>query len=197
MNSEKRDELAAALVKLQGELPIIKKSSTSYKGKYAPLESFVKAAQPLLLKHGLAVVFGAVRVDNTVMLEGTLIHVSGQWLSKQFPFTPGEPTSQADGSANTYARRYLFCNLLGMVAEGEDDDAAAQQQKHEKEIKPRDPNKPISDKQITLLRMHMNNKENLEEIICKRLEIDSLAQLRMGQFNEALKIAKWLHDNMN
>jgi len=182
-SSEKIDLLASALVKLQGELPIIKKSAHSFKNKYAKLEEFIKAAQPLLLKHGLSVIFGCIQIENQLFLRGTLLHTSGQWMVELFPIIANESTSQEYGAANTYSRRYLFSNLIGIVAEGEDDD-------QQRQYKLRDPNKPISEAQYKKLLIHLKNNPDALHTIVQEFDINDLRDMTMGQFQRALEIAE-------
>ena len=54
----------------------------------------------------------------------TLLHTSGQWMRSELLVTPKDETSQAMGSALTYARRYALCAMVG-VAQVDDDGNAA------------------------------------------------------------------------
>jgi len=128
-NSEQINELAAALVSFQQEMPQVKKSNTaniptksggSYKYKYADLADVYSAALPISSKKGLAVVQG-ISNDH---LQTRLIHTSGQWIEDDGILLPSNLNPQELGSAITYFRRYGSLSALGIAPE-EDDDAAS------------------------------------------------------------------------
>ncbi len=120
--SEEIGELVAALAKAQGEMkPAAKSSSNPFFGtSYADLSAIVDAARGPLARHGLAVIQTTER-DGTVTT--MLAHASGQWIRGELRLRSDKDTPQAIGSAITYARRYAFAAIVGVVAEGEDDDA--------------------------------------------------------------------------
>jgi hypothetical protein len=123
-----RIPLLRAISAVQAEMPILRKTETANVGKYAykyiPLEDIWATLQPILAKHGLA-------VTNTMdggTLKAFLFHVeSGESISCGFPVDTKLPP-QALGSAYTYARRYALCALLQIVADKDDDGAAAMPQ---------------------------------------------------------------------
>lgn len=129
------DNLTAALAAVQRELPQVSKgekaevqtkNGPSYSYRYASLAHLSAAILPLLGRHGLA---WACRTEydeqDRFMLRGQLRHTSGevQESSWQLP-TSGGP--QAQGSAITYARRYLLLAATGVAPDDDDDGAAAQ-----------------------------------------------------------------------
>lgn len=61
-----------------------------------------------------------VEEDNSVM--SVLMHSSGQWIASKIriPAKDGSD-AQAIGSAITYAKRYGYCAILGIVADDDDD----------------------------------------------------------------------------
>lgn len=123
-------EIAKALAAFQAEAPTVGKSKTadvksdraSYSYSYADLADITKAAYPKLGSHGLA--FTALPDHGQIY--GMLIHESGEYLSGNLPI-PGSGM-QALGSSITYARRYLFGCLTGIVTEEDDDGQAATQE---------------------------------------------------------------------
>ncbi len=126
--SENINELAAALAKFQGSLEQPKMNSTvkvstrtggSYNFKYADFATCKKAAQKALMENGLSVT-QLVEEDNSVM--SVLLHSSGQWIASKIriPAKDGSD-AQAIGSAITYAKRYGYCAILGIVADDDDD----------------------------------------------------------------------------
>lgn len=124
-------DLAAALVKAQDKIGHAKKSAENpaYKkdGKaslYADLPAVIDIAKPHLISNGLSVVqMTDIDANGDAMLVTQITHTSGQWMRGYYPLKPSRPNDpQALGGAVTYARRYAYCGMTGVVAEGEDDD---------------------------------------------------------------------------
>ncbi len=130
-------ELAAALAKVQAELPHIAKNKTgkvegvskttgkqfSYEYKYADLEDVSAAILPLLGKHGLAFTAWPTLDDGRFVLSYTLTHESGEERSGIYPL-PGQGKPQDVGGVITYARRYCLSAVTGVAPGDEDNDAA-------------------------------------------------------------------------
>lgn len=122
-------KLAEALSKFQWTVEAPEKDSTvkvktstggSYEFSYATLDSITKTIKKPLAESGLAT-FSIIRGENFVT---KLVHTSGQWIEstlKLSDLTNGKKGAQELGSAITYARRYLLCSILGVVADEDDD----------------------------------------------------------------------------
>jgi ERF superfamily len=136
-----REAFYTALAAFQGRCPIIPKTKTasiqsergaSYKYAYAPLDIIVRHVAPLLETFGLSVTT-QTRLEEQPQLAQVAIctvhHVAGHSESSEFR-APIDQTArmnvmQRAASAQTYARRYAFCNALGILTGDEDDDAHA------------------------------------------------------------------------
>ncbi len=125
--SEQIDQLAAALAKFQGELEQPKLNSVvkvktrggyEYSFKYADLAECKNAAKKPLAANQLAVT-QLIEEDGSIVT--MLLHASGQWISSRTKMPVTEPGAQAMGSAITYAKRYAFCAMLGIVADDDED----------------------------------------------------------------------------
>ena len=119
-------ELYKAIAAVQAEMPRLVKNSEANTGKfgykYITLDAIWDVLRPLLTKHGLIV----LNALDGQLLYTRLIHVeSGEETSCSFPINTNQPPQQI-GSAFTYARRYALCALLQIVADKDDDGAAAQ-----------------------------------------------------------------------
>lgn len=135
--SEQIDQLATALAAFQGEMPSIDKSHTAkiptksggeFSYKYADLADTVKTAAPKATAHGLSVVqMPSYRPEVGDVLTTRVMHISGQWLEDTMRLFLAKEDPQTHGSAITYARRYAYCAALGIVADEDDDGAAATQ----------------------------------------------------------------------
>ncbi len=130
MQSEEIAELAAALVKAQAEFPEVVKSATaqvkSFSYNYATLPDVQRAVGDVLAEHDLCVVQGTVDEDDGgFTVTTTLIHASGQWLTRRVRVPVRDGTAQAAGSGFSYGRRIGLVGLLGVITNDEDDDGAA------------------------------------------------------------------------
>src|ERR1035437_7259929 len=131
IRSESLDALSAALSAAQGEFEAVAKTSDNpfFKSKFAPLPEVVKAATPILAKHGLAVWQGGDTDEHGELLWTIVLHSSGQYIGSAARMLPIKNDPQAQGSAVTYGRRYQHMSALGLVADTDDDGQAATRSK--------------------------------------------------------------------
>lgn len=133
--SEHINELAGALAKVQATAPTVVKDKTAkvqmknggeYRYNYADLGSVWEAIRAPLAENGLSVAqFPETTDTGNVVVETILMHTSGQWLSSALVTRPRDDTPQSIGSAITYLRRYALSAMVGVVADEDDDGAAA------------------------------------------------------------------------
>jgi hypothetical protein len=106
-----------------------------------------------LAKHGLAVTQGISFQqgfsDAAAVLHDTLttslIHKSGQWIESEMPLHLPKQDPQGQGSAVTYARRYAYMAILGLVADDDDDGNAASRPKVQPKPEPKPHAQPARD----------------------------------------------------
>lgn len=175
--SEHINELATALAKFQGQLEQPKMNSTvkvktrtggEYSFKYADLSECKAAARKALSENGLSV---TQLVEDDYSVNTMLLHSSGQWISSRLrmPVNTNVADAQTIGAAITYAKRYAFCAILGIVADDDNDANEAcgnmftkQQAQPQQKRQPQQPQKPVfSDKQL-------NNKDFFPRIDAAR-----------------------------
>jgi hypothetical protein len=146
--------LASALVKFQAEMqPVLKEDANPFfKSKYAGLPSVVKQATPLLTKNGLAVIQQpSYELDtHKPTLKTMLVHTSGEYIESEMLLMMDKDTPQGQGSAITYARRYAYCAVLGIVAD-EDDDGEKAEGRSESKRRVQDANTEMTSEQLTSL----------------------------------------------
>jgi hypothetical protein len=192
--SESIQELAAALAKAQGQMPIAKKDSSAHHGKYTRFEDLVRLAKPILEANGLAVMFSVGRFEEEWMMVGILSHSSGEWISVSYPFSITKDGPQGVGAGNTYAKRYCYSNLVGIVSEDDSlndpDDIRYQTTEHEKPKLPINPNKRISEKQQDWILKILNHDRGLLSILLKSYNYSDVEQFTMGEFDEARERAQ-------
>lgn len=130
MTTDGTAALAAALAKVQNELPKIERDRTvtvetkkgdDYTYSYVTLAHLSEVVLPLLAKHGLS--FAAMPgagSDGKMCVRYHLLHDSGERLSGEFPIS-GEGGIQMIGGRITYARRYCLAALVGVAADEDDE----------------------------------------------------------------------------
>lgn len=151
-HSPELNDLATALCNAQAEFTAIPKDSKNpfFKSKYADLPTVVATASPILTKHGLSVSQFIGTDEHGDTLTTWLLHKSGQFIaeSMRLHISPAKGLSdtQAQGSAVSYARRYSYMSVLGLVADEDDDGNRTARQAPKPPAKPADP--PVSSEQI-------------------------------------------------
>ena len=119
--------IAKALAAFQAKMPTVAKGKTAKVGQYsytyAGLADVVEAAMPLLTEQGLAFSCTPEITERGAILTGILLHTSGESIRGSLAITGSRP--QEVGSSITYARRYLFGCMTGLVTDDDDDGALA------------------------------------------------------------------------
>lgn len=120
-------ELVGALSKAQGKMEAAKfnRVNPHFKNRYADFTAVMDACRHPLADNGLSVMQYCETMNEKLTLVTLLAHTSGQWIKSYFPLNPASLTSQAIGSAMTYAKRYSLSAMLGIVSDEEDDDGEA------------------------------------------------------------------------
>jgi AraC-like DNA-binding protein len=132
------NELAAAVAAAQAEFSAIPKTADNpfFHSKYADLATVVLNTQPILAKHGLAVVQFPTTLDGEPALTTHLLHASGQSLSDTMKLFAAKHDPQGQGAAITYARRFAYMAVLGLVADDDDDGNTATRYKQNEAARP-------------------------------------------------------------
>lgn len=122
-HSSELNELATALAEAQSEFIAIPKTAQNpfFKSSYADLATVVQTATPILAKHGLSVSQHIGFDGQTDTLTTWLLHTSGQYLNESMRLYLNKQDAQSQGSATTYAKRYSYMSVLGLVADDDDD----------------------------------------------------------------------------
>ena len=127
--SEEINELATALAKVQSKIEGAKMDGENpfFKAKYATLASVWDACRKPLTDNGLSVVQTCSIGDSEgLILDTTLLHISGQWISGELAVKPTKNDPQGIGSAITYARRYGLAAIVGICPEDDDAESATE-----------------------------------------------------------------------
>lgn len=169
--SEEIDKLAIALAKFQGsleqpslnsEVKVRTKTGGEYKFKYADLSECKRAAKQPLADNELSV---CQLIEDDYSIRTILLHSSGQWISSKVRMPSNTADAQSIGSAITYAKRYAFCAILGIVADDDEDANIASGNTAQKEQPKGQPKKMTnSNEKKELTRDLINNEIAMESI---------------------------------
>lgn len=135
-----REEFFRELAEFQAKCPIINKNQAvvNEKGerkgetryKYAPLDEIVEKVKRLLKKHGFSYTVKTKQDKDTFTAIVEAHHVAGHTEATEFmvpiDYTAYMNAPQKVGSAQSYAKRYAFCNAFGILTGERDDDAQSQ-----------------------------------------------------------------------
>lgn len=124
IKSEQIELLTKALIAFQKEMKsvVFDADNPFFKSKYATLTNIVDSSKALLAKNGLAV---TQLTTNDGGVTTILLHESGQYIGDTLTLRPAKDDPQGHGSAITYARRYAYASILGIVSDSDDDGNAA------------------------------------------------------------------------
>jgi arginyl-tRNA synthetase len=123
-------ELSKALSTFQKSAPkIVKdkkgeiqmKSGGKYGYKYADLATIWDKIRLPLSENSLSVIQSPTSINGQPALTTMISHESGEWIEDTMQLKITQDTPQGQGSAITYARRYMLCALLGIVADDDTD----------------------------------------------------------------------------
>lgn len=130
-----REAYFSALAAFQAECPTIKKTrevkdkNGRVRYSFAPLDDIVRQVGPLLKKHGFSYTIKTENTPEGIAATCEAHHEAGHTESSSFA-VPIEKDAfmndaQKAGSAQTYAKRYAFSNVFGLMTSDMDDDAQA------------------------------------------------------------------------
>jgi len=178
-----REQFNKAMAAFQSECPtIVKTKEVKTKSgvvayRYAPIESIVSQVKDLLQKHGFSYSNSMEVLPEGVKVCVKVTHKDGHSEENCMQVPLGTKTdimsqSQVTAAAQTFAKRYAFCNSFGIMTGDEDTDARPQepQYTHGGEIveKPRQAKSiPPSEKQLDLIDKLLTQKGFTEEDIYK------------------------------
>ena len=131
-----KEQYDIAMSGFQSECPIIKRVKEGSKTKsgqlafkYAPLEVIIKEVQPMMRKYNLSYNFKPMKNEQGKLTDVRCYatHINGYSDFSEMPVTEGGGTSLMSGSqisaaSITFAKRYAFCNIFGIVTEEEDNE---------------------------------------------------------------------------
>lgn len=125
-----KEQFDSALSKFQSEIPTIQKkkkvsfNTTNY--SYAPLEDIVEQVKDAMGRNGLSYTFDTVEAEKAIKVICYAKHIAGHTQSSSLTIEIDQASkmnkTQQYGSANSYGKRYAFCNAFGILTGDEDND---------------------------------------------------------------------------
>jgi hypothetical protein len=200
---ETREGLLTALFNIQSQIKPLKKDSANpfMNSKYASLEGIWEVLQPALREQNLLVIQVPTSDKETVSLKTTIYYIpTGEKMEfEPLVLVPSKTDPQGYGSAITYARRYSIMSILGLVAEGEDDDANASSIKKEYK-KTEKPSKEDVSKQISgkLAKIFPAGEGKIDFALwghCLKRTGKKLSSTRIAELTDEEKV--WLSNYVN
>lgn len=135
-----REAFTDAMASFQAACPVIEKTKAvmnkdgkTVRYKYAPLDSIVSQVKKPLADAGLSYSFDEKKDEKTITAICKITHKLGHSETSSFQIPIGSEEYMSDpqkhGARITFAKRYAFCNALGILTGDEDTDAADDEQK--------------------------------------------------------------------
>jgi hypothetical protein len=122
--SKDTGKLFSALAIASGQFEEPKKSRRGQYGNYADLASLRRATKTALAANNLALIQTYHLQGDEMVLNTTLCHASGEYISSQIPIKQSTNPQQTTSYA-TYMRRMAYASILSVAAEDEDDGEGA------------------------------------------------------------------------
>lgn len=201
-----KEEFDRAMSAFQADCPTIEKTkgvktkSGVIAYKYAPIESIVSQVKEFLKKHGFSYSTTMELIENgtiKVRVAIKVTHSAGHSEITEMTVPLGNKTdimsqTQVVASAQTFAKRYAFCNAFGILTGDEDSDAKTEAQspktKSINEAKPiYNGNGRISYRQANFIRDLLKQKGYTEKDLLTKYKIASMAQLTSTQASQIIE----------
>lgn len=167
-------ELAKALNKFQSLMGAVIFDSTNpfFKSKYATLSAIVATAKPILANCGLSV---SQLTEGEGGVTTILMHTSGEYLASTLTLKATKDDPQGHGSAITYARRYAYASILGIVSDEDDGGNTASQKIEEL----------INAWQIEDIKKALTDKDLTEANLLKYMGVSSISDIKAKDYVKA------------
>jgi hypothetical protein len=187
-----------AMAKFQSECPVIQKTkevktdSGKIAYRYAPIESIVEQVKLPLQANGFSYSTNMELLESGVRVSVKVTHAAGHSESTEMTVPLGNKTnimsaSQVVAAAQTFAKRYAFCNAFGILTGDEDNDGQDMGRSTPKTNTLKAPK--VTDAQLTKIKNLAEMKNYVKEDIvakCKEMGFNTLDK------TSASKVIDWL-----
>jgi hypothetical protein len=193
-----------AMAKFQARCPIIEKNETAGSGgftyKYTSLDFIVKQIKEILAENGFSYTFDTKKTDKSIVTYCKVKHKDGHMEVSTCEITIDTSSkmniSQKDGAANTYGKRYAFCNAFGILTGDEDTDGMSGNgsQVALPAGNGSNGNGHISPKQEAFIKSLLKKKGYREKDVMIKYEVGGISQLASVQASQIIENLQKLPD---
>jgi len=200
--SDKTDQINAALAKAQGDYPTINtnRNNRFLFNQYTDLDGILRAVRPALSVNGLSITQQTKIDDDKTILVTTLRHESDQFIQTRSRIIPSKNDVQAYASNLKAMKRHDIMSLLNItIMEDIDDDDGeldmeTVRQERIKGVAPhanysarKQSFEPITEQQLKDLIEDIKGYEDIAEDLMKRFNIQTLADLPQSKYNSVMR----------
>jgi len=197
-----------AMATFQAVCPIIEKNERAGQGgftyTYASLDYIVKQVKELLAENGFSYTFDTKKTEKSLTTYCKVKHTDGHMEVSTFEIaidtTAKMNISQKDGAANTYGKRYAFCNAFGILTGDEDTDAGPQTAGDDRVKRLhagqglRDGNGGVTPKQEGYIKSLLEKKGYREKDVMIKYRVTGISQLASAQASQIIENLQKLPD---
>jgi hypothetical protein len=200
-----KEEYDRAMAAFQADCPTIAKTKevkirtgiVAY--RYAPIESIVEQVRDILKKHGFSYSTNMELLGNGVKVSVKVTHAAGHSEITEMSVPLGNKTdimsqSQVVAAAQTFAKRYAFCNAFGILTGDEDTDGASISSDNHKHGEINGQGR-ITQKQIGFIKGLLVKKGHSEEELFLKYEVTDISQLTRTQASTIIENLQKLPDS--
>ena len=206
-----KEQFDNAMAKFQAKCPTIRKTKevktragvVAY--RYAPLESIVEQVKELLKTHGFSYAVQTETLDGSVKATCIVKHRFGHSESSSIAVPLGNKTdimsqTQVVAAALTFAKRYAFCNVFGILTGDEDTDAGPETAEHgtlpggHADNRHINGNGHITPKQTGFIKGLLKKKGYTENDLMLKYEVTGISQLASSQASQIIENLQRLPD---
>lgn len=197
-----KEEFDRAMAKFQSECPVIQKTkdvktdSGKVAYRYAPIESIVEQVKAPLQANGFSYSTNMELLESGVKVSVKVTHAAGHSEHTQMSVPLGTKTnimsaSQVVAAAQTFAKRYAFCNAFGILTGDEDNDAQVTGGQVKSQSTAGGPPK-VSVNQLNMIKKVANQKGYTKEDVVAKCKEMGFSDLTGGKDGSASKVIDWL-----
>jgi hypothetical protein len=155
--TEAEKQFNIAMTNFQRNCPVIQKKKVvmdkyeKVRYKFAPIDDIIRQVKPVLSKENLFYDFDTEDSDGFIKVTCTVTHEKGHFKKAEFKVPIGKEDYMTDvqkyGARMTFAKRYAFCNALGITTADEDNDSGNTEK--QKDVKPEEQKEVVNPNAMT------------------------------------------------
>lgn len=199
-----KEEYDQAMAEFQADCPtIVKTKEVKTKAgivayRYAPIESIVEQVRDILKKHGFSYSTNMELLGNGVKVSVKVTHSTGHSEETCMSVPLGNKTdimsqSQVVAAAQTFAKRYAFCNAFGILTGDEDNDTTSMPPENHK-TNVTNGQGIVTQKQVGFIKGLLIKKGHTEKELCLKYDVADMTHLTRTQASTIIENLQKLPD---